>query len=374
MSKHVVIVGPAHPYRGGIAQFNHRLAEEFMAQGYRVEIYNFSLQYPNFLFPGKTQYATSDAPKEISIFRKINSINPFNWIKIGKELKNKKSDIVIFRYWLPFLAPCLGTIARIIKKNKHTKCIAIADNIIPHEKRIGDTFLTRFFINSINSFVVMSKTVEQDLRTFTTNKPCVYNPHPLYDNFGKIISKEKAKSNLKLNEQTRYVLFFGLIRNYKGLDLLLEAFQDNYFAQHNIKLLIAGEFYGSSEKYQATLNALGNQVILRDKFIPDEDVKNYFCASDVVVQPYKSATQSGITQIAYHFNKPMIVTNVGGLSELIPNNKVGYCVKPFTSEIRQAILRFFKENKEAEFSKNVEVEKQKFSWEKMVNAITSLSF
>lgn len=367
MSKHVVIVGPAHPYRGGIAQFNHRLAQEFLAQGYQVEIYNFSLQYPNFLFPGKTQYSTSEAPKGISIVRKINSINPFNWIKIGRELKNKKPDVVIFRYWLPFLAPCLGTIARIIKKNKHSKCIAIADNIIPHEKRMGDNVLTKYFVNSIDSFLVMSKTVEQDLRTFTKDKPCVYNPHPLYDNFGEIISKEKAKSNLNLESKIRYILFFGLIRDYKGLDILLEAFNHDYFVENNIKLIISGEFYGSSEKYQEQLKALNQQVILHDRFILDEQVKNYFCASDVVVQPYKSATQSGITQIAYHFDKPMIVTNVGGLAELVPDNKVGYCVEPNTKEIQKALMNFFTQNKEAEFSKNTEIEKERFSWKEMIN-------
>ena len=371
MAKHVVIVGPAHPYRGGIAQFNHRLAQEFIAQDHRVEVYNFTLQYPNFLFPGKTQYSTSDAPKGISIFRKINSINPFNWIKVGRELKHKKPDVVIFRYWLPFLAPCLGTIARIIKKNKHTKCVAIADNIIPHEKRMGDSFLTKYFVNSIDSFLVMSKTVEKELKTFSTTKPCAFYPHPLYDNFGEILSKEAAKKTLQLEENTRYILFFGLIRDYKGLDLLLEAFNHIFFLENNIKLIVAGEFYGSSEKYQAAIKQLGTQIILHDKFISDEDVKNYFCASDVVVQPYKSATQSGITQIAYHFNKPMIVTNVGGLAELVPNSKVGYCVEPNVKEIQSALINFFSQNKEEEFSKNVEVEKQKFSWKDLVDRLFS---
>jgi D-inositol-3-phosphate glycosyltransferase len=369
MTKRIVIVGPAHPYRGGIAQFNHRLALELQQQGHTVEIYNFSLQYPSILFPGKTQYSTSDAPKGITIKRKINSINPFNWFKIGRELKNKQADIIIFRYWLPFMSPCLGTIARIIKKNKHTKCIAIADNIIPHEKRLGDKLLTRYFVNSIDSFLVMSKTVENDLRTFTTTKPSRLYPHPLYDNFGAIISKEEAKNQLGLDEHTSYVLFFGLIRNYKGLDLLLDAFQDNYFKENNIKLIVAGEFYGNSEQYKPAFNSLGKQVILHDEFIPDENVASYFCAADIVVQPYKNATQSGITQIAYHFNKPMIVTNVGGLAELIPNNKVGYCVKPYTSEIRQAIIRFYSENKEYEFSKNVEQEKQRFSWKGLVDSL-----
>lgn len=372
MTKRIVIVGPAHPYRGGIAQFNHRLALELQEQGHTVEIYNFSLQYPSLLFPGKTQYSTSEAPQEISIKRKINSINPFNWFKIGKELKNKKTDIVIFRYWLPFMAPCLGTIARIIKKNKYTKCIAIADNIIPHEKRLGDKFLTRYFVNSIDNFLVMSKTVENDLQTFTHNKPCALYPHPLYDNFGAIISKSDAKKQLGLDEHTRYVLFFGLIRNYKGLDILLDAFQNNYFLENNIKLIVAGEFYGSSDKYQAAINRLGKQIILHDSFIPDESVASYFCAADVVVQPYKSATQSGITQIAYHFNNPMIVTNVGSLAELVPHNKVGYCIEPYTSEIREAIIRFYSENKEQEFSKNAEQEKQRFSWSGMADSLLKL--
>jgi glycosyltransferase involved in cell wall biosynthesis len=373
MTKHVVIVGPAHPYRGGIAQYNHRLAQELSAQGHTVEVYTFTLQYPNLLFPGKTQYSTSDTPKGVFIKRKINSINPFNWIKIGRELNNKKADLVIFRYWLPFMAPCLGTIARLIKKNKHTTCVAIADNIIPHEKRMGDSFLTRYFVNSVDRFLVMSKTVEEDLKTFSSSKPCAFYPHPLYDNFGELISKEAAKKTLQLEENTRYILFFGLIRDYKGLDLLLDAFSHPYFTEHNIKLLIAGEFYGSSEKYQAALKKLGTQGVLHDSFIPDEEVANYFCAADVVVQPYKSATQSGITQIAYHFNKPMIVTNVGGLAELIPHNQVGYCVKPYTSEIRQAIMRFYDENKEQAFSENAALEKNKFSWKGLVDSLLNIN-
>lgn len=372
MTKKVIIVGPAHPFRGGIAQYNNRLAQEFTAQGYDVSIYTFSLQYPKILFPGKTQYSDSDAPKGIKIYQKINSINPFNWIKVGKELRNQNPDLVVFRYWLPFMAPCLGTISKIIQKNKHSKCVAILDNVIPHEKRAGDVFLTNYFIKHIQSFLVMSKTVEKDLRQFTKGKPCVFNPHPLFDNFGEIIDKQKAKSNLNLDVNTRYILFFGLIRDYKGLDLLLKAFNHNYFTEHNIKLIVAGEFYGPKDKYSKAFLKLADSLILHDKFIPDEEVKNYFCASDLVVQPYKSATQSGISQIAYHFNKPMIVTNVGGLPELVPHNIVGLITEVKAESIQKALIGFYENDKELDFVENIKSEKLKFSWDKLTEKLLSL--
>lgn len=371
MAKKVIIVGPAHPFRGGIAQYNNRLAQEFSKHGHEVSVYTFSLQYPKILFPGKSQYSDSEAPKGIKIFQKINSINPFNWIKVGNELKKERADLVIFRYWLPFMAPCLGIISKIIQKNKHSKCVAILDNVIPHEKRIGDKALTKYFIKHIESFLVMSKTVEKDLRTFSKSKTCIFNPHPLFDNFGEQIEKEKAKENLNLDLNARYVLFFGLIRDYKGLDILLKAFDHNYFSENNIKLIVAGEFYDSKEKYTSALNKLSHQIILHDRFIPDEEVKYYFCASDVIVQPYKSATQSGISQIAYHFNKPMIVTNVGGLPELVPHNKVGLITNVNSDSIQKALIGFYDKNKEAEFLDNIVKEKEKFSWEKLVTNLLS---
>ena len=222
----VVIIGPAHPLRGGLATFNQRLAKEFITEGHHCSIYSFSLQYPSFLFPGKTQYSNESAPEGITIHSIINSINPFNWIKVGNRLKKERPDIIVVRYWLPFMGPALGTILRQVRKNKHTRIVCIADNVIPHEKRPGDKAFTKYFLKSSDAFITMSEKVMSDLRIFEKDKPARLVQHPLYDNFGPIISKAEAREKLGVGSQESVILFFGFIRKYKGLDLLLEAMTD----------------------------------------------------------------------------------------------------------------------------------------------------
>lgn len=374
LNRKIILIGPAHPLRGGLATFNERLIREYRDNGEDASIFTFSLQYPSLLFPGKTQLSAEPAPVDLPVSIKVNSINPFNWIKVGLELRRKKPDFVIVKYWMPFMAPCFGTICRIIKGNKHTKIITIIDNLIPHEKRAGDRLLSGYWIGAVDGCVAMSRSVLHDLETFDPGKPKLYCPHPLYDNFGAPISKEVALNRLGLDPAFHYVLFFGFIRDYKGLDLLLKAFADKHLHEMKIKLLVAGEFYCDPKPYQEIItgHSLEDRVIMSNDFIPDSQVLNYFCAADLVVQPYKSATQSGVTQIAYHFNKPMIITDVGGLAEFVPNEKVGYVVNPDPEEIAGAILRFYRENKEDEFSANAAIEKQKYSWGRMVEAIDIL--
>lgn len=337
----VVLIGSAFPYRGGLASFNERLISEYRKMGVSAVIYTFTLQYPSFLFPGKTQYSESVAPDNLIIYRKVNSINPLNWIKVGRELKALAPELLLFKYWLPFMGPCFGTISRIVKKNKTTKIISILDNIIPHEKRIGDNTFTKYFVKPIDGFIGMSKTVLNDLDAFSTTKPRLLNPHPLFDNFGPIINKDDAKNKLALDTNKNYILFFGIVRDYKGLDLLLEAFQDERIKALDLHLVIAGEFYGNSDKYLKNIEKLKNNIVHHAKFIKDEEVVNYFCAADIVVQPYKHATQSGITQIAFHFNKPMVVTDVGGLAEIVPHDKVGYVVDTLPEKIAEAIHDYY---------------------------------
>lgn len=375
MAKKVLLVGTAHPFRGGLASYNERLIKEFCDLGDQAIIETFTLQYPNFLFPGKTQYSDSPKPEGIEINESVNSVNPFNWIKIGLKIRKQKPDYLIFKFWLPFMAPCFGTIARIAKTNKHTKVISIIDNIIPHEKRIGDKLLSKYFVKSVDGFVAMSQSVLEDLNTFDSKKPKLYNPHPLFDNFGELISRELALKELNLSPENRYILFFGFVRDYKGLDLLLDAYADSRFRQMNVKLIVAGEYYNNEEQYLTQIKNLNleNEVILRNDFIPNEEVKNYFRVADIIAQPYKNATQSGVTQIGYHFEKPMLVTNVGGLAELIPHNKVGYVVEPNSQAIADALVSFFNENKKVEFEANVKLEKEKFSWKKMVETINNLA-
>jgi D-inositol-3-phosphate glycosyltransferase len=370
----IIIVGTAFPYRGGLAAYNERLAHEYIRQGNEVEIYTFTLQYPSFLFPGKTQYSTDPAPVGLNIKRKLNSINPFNWIKTGTEIKDKNPDLVLIKFWLPFMAPCLGTIARIIRSNKKTKVISILDNIIPHEKRFADRMFASFFVGSVDGFVAMSRSVLTDVETFDRQKQKAFCPHPLYDNFGEILTHKEALAKLNLDENQRYMLFFGFIRDYKGLDLLLKAFADSRFCEMNVKLIVAGEFYNNSEQYFALEEQLGlkNEVLWFNDFIPDAEVKNFFSLADIIVQPYKSATQSGVTQIAYHFEKPMLVTNVGGLSEIVPNGKVGYIVEPDEKEIANALIDFFENKRFDSFYENILVEKAKYSWKRMTDTISDL--
>ena len=370
----IVIIGSAYPLRGGLSAYNERIARAYQQQGDDVIIYTFSLQYPGFLFPGKTQYSSDPAPGDLNIKVKINSVNPVNWINVGRKIKKLKPDLVIIKFWIPFMAPCLGTIARIIRKNKHTKIVSIIDNIIPHEKRPGDFALAKYWVKSVHGFIAMSRSVLDDLNKFDKEKPKLYCPHPLYDNFGKIIEKQYARKLLNFDENGKYILFFGFIRDYKGLDLLLEAMADTRIRDAEIKLIVAGEFYTDSKPYYDIIekHQLQDFIILATGFIPDHDVAKYFCASDIVVQPYKDATQSGVTQIAYHFNKPMITTDVGGLAEIVPHEKVGYVIKPDIGELAGAISKFYAEGKEAEFTENVIIEKQKYSWDKMTGTIDEL--
>jgi glycosyltransferase involved in cell wall biosynthesis len=372
MSK-VVIIGPAHPLRGGLASFNERLARQFKSEGNEVSIYTFSLQYPGFLFPGTTQYSTEPAPKDINIKVAINSVNPVNWINAGNQLRKEKPDIIVVRFWLPFMGPALGTILRAAKKNKHTKVICIADNIRPHEKRPGDTAFTKYFIKPVDAFITMSEKVMKDLKEFTT-KPARQVVHPLYDNFGEALSKQVAREHLSLPVKEKIILFFGFIRKYKGLDILLQAMALQAIKQSGIKLLVAGEFYEDRKVYDEIIasNTLAPQLILRTDFIQDSEVKYYLSAADFVIQPYRNATQSGVTPLAYHFEKPMLVTNVGGLPDLVPNGKVGLVSEPTAESIATKILELYQLG-EDHFLPQLREEKKKYSWSNLTSTIYSLT-
>lgn len=369
----IVIIGPAYPLRGGLASFDERLARQFAHEGSEATIYTFSLQYPSFLFPGTTQYSTEPAPKDIAIKVCINSINPLNWLIVGNKLRNLKPDIIVVRYWLPVMGPCLGTILRIAKQNRHTKVICIADNIKPHERRFGDTAFTNYFIKPADAFITMSKKVMEDLKSITA-KPAQQVVHPLYDNFGEIIVKSEARKVLGLPENEKIILFFGFIRKYKGLDLLLKAMAFSSIKQSGIKLLVAGEFYEDRKLYDELIaqNNLLPHLILKTDFIPDNMVRYYLCAADFVIQPYRNATQSGVTPLAYHFEKPMLVTNVGGLPDLVPEGKVGLICEPNPDSIAFNILKLY-ELGENYFLPHLREEKKKYSWHNLTRCIMSLT-
>jgi glycosyltransferase involved in cell wall biosynthesis len=373
----MVIIGPAYPLRGGLASFNERMARQFMQEGHDVHIWTFSLQYPNFLFPGTTQYSAEAAPSDLNITVCINSVNPFNWVKVGSKLKHLKPDVIVVRYWMPFMAPCLGTILHLVKKNNHTKIICIADNVIPHEKKFYDTAFTKYFVKMPHAFLTMSEHVTKDLRKFT-QKPAEQVVHPLYDNFGAAVDANQAKVHLKLPTHKKTLLFFGFIREYKGLDVLMQTLhiikkRDAHFYS-KIQLVIAGEYYENENKYKTLINnlQLADSIFEHTHFIENDDVKQYFCAADVIIQPYKHATQSGVTPLAYHFEKPMIVTNVGALASNVPHGKVGLVCEPNAEALADAIQHFF----ELDYTKlieNLREEKKKYSWASLTSVILNLA-
>ena len=363
----LVIIGPGWPLRGGLSAFDEQLARTFNEKQLQARIETFSLQYPSFLFPGTSQYTNEPAPKDINIHAGINSINPFNWMKVGLQLKRDRPDLIIVRYWIPFLAPCLGMICRIAKSNKHTKVIAIVDNMVPHEKRMGDKMLTRYFAKSVDGFITMSNKVSEDVKQFST-KPIVLSPHPIFNHFGEAISKEAARKILNIGVDEKIILFFGYIRPYKGLDLLLNAMATNAIKHANIKLLIVGEFYEDAQPYHDLIKtlALEERLIIHLEFVPDNEVKNYVCAADFIIQPYKNATQSGVTPLAYYFEKPMLVTNVGALADSVPNGKVGEVVEPNADAIAKGIETLYN-NGAAFYADNIKEEMKKYSWSQMAD-------
>jgi D-inositol-3-phosphate glycosyltransferase len=372
----VVIIGPAYPLRGGLATYNERLARAFKEAGDEVRIVTFSLQYPDFMFPGQTQFSTEAGPTDLAIEVSLNSVNPLSWLGVGRRLRREQPDLVVFRFWLPVMGPALGTVARLVRGNGYTRVVAITDNVVPHEKRPGDKPFTRYFLSACDGFVTMSRKVLGDLQDLGFGKkPALYRPHPLYDNFGPAKPKEVALATLGLSTEVRYVLFFGFIRAYKGLDILLEAMADPRIAALPVKLLIAGEFYEDTAPYEALIqkHSLEDRLVRATDFIPNEQVADYFSAADLVVQPYKHATQSGVSQVAYHFGRPMLVTDVGGLAELIPAGVVGYVVPPTPLAIADALVDFYANNREEAFAAGVRQERTKFSWEVMVAALKEVA-
>jgi glycosyltransferase involved in cell wall biosynthesis len=361
-----------YPYRGGIAQFNAALFNEF-AKNHEIKAFTFTRQYPELLFPGKTQYAEAkDTAEDVKAVRLLDTVNPFTYGKTAKAILDFKPDMMITKYWMPYFAPSLGTVAKRLKKQGVIN-ISVLDNVIPHEQKFYDKALTRYFVKNNHAFVGMSQNVLDDLLTFNPNANYVLHPHPMFD-FGQKVSKEEAKAKLGLSPEDSYMLFFGFIRRYKGLDLLLEAMADARIKNKNLKLIVAGEYYEDGAYYEDKLKEYGieNSVKMHTNYIPSDMVRYYFSAADMVVQPYRTATQSGVTQIAYHFDKPMLVTDVGGLAEIVPNGKVGYVVEPNAPAIANAIADFYENNREATFVANTQSEKKRFQWDSFAAAIEAL--
>jgi len=373
MNRRVIILGPAWPLRGGIANFNEALYHAFEEAGAEVEIVSFSLQYPSVLFPGKSQKESDTRSNPgLKIRPMVNSVNPFSWWKTARYINRQQPDYVVVRFWLPFMAMSLGSILRML--NKNIRIIALVDNAIPHEKRPGDAVLTRYFMKSPHAFIAMSRAVLNDLKAMTSSQLLRFVPHPVYNIYGAVVDLQSARNQLQLNPNDRIVLFFGFVRKYKGLNILLDAMADHRLKEMNVKLLVAGEFYDEPTPYKLQIEKpeLKDRVILRDEFIPSDDIAAFFCGANIVAQTYLSATQSGVTQIAYHFGRPMLVTNVGGLAEIVPDGEVGYVTDVNAGAVADALVDFFKNDREHEFAEAAKAKASDFSWNTMVQAMDEL--
>lgn len=370
----VLLLSTAYPYRGGIAHFVETLARGLANRGDEVQLVTFTRQYPEVLFPGKTQLETAPPTTDLRITRLLDTINPVSWWKTARFIAQEKPDVVILKYWMPFFAPAFGTVVRYLRK-RHIPAIVIVDNAIPHEKRWGDWRLSRWLLRACKGLVVMSASVQKDVEKLGINRPIRLVAHPIYNLFGDPIPKETARERLNLDAEAPVLLFFGFIRRYKGLHILLEAMPWVKAALPNIKLLVAGEFYEEETLYRTQIETLdiGKVVELHSNYIPNDRVPAYFSATDVVVQPYVTATQSGVAQIAFQFDKPTILTDVGGLAEVVPDGIAGLVVPPENPEaLAQAIIRYFHENLSPVLTAGVRHEKAKYDWKHLYSAVDEL--
>lgn len=370
MSKRkVIFIGPAYPYRGGIAAFNENLASIFQANGWDCKIFTFQQQYPNLLFPGKNQLTTEDPKPNLTITRGIYSTNPLNWLKMSKEIVAEEPELVITQYWMPFMAPAFGTILRGIKKSiPECKIVTVVHNFKPHESRIGDKQLNKFIAKRTDTLLCLSDSVLKEVQDNVKDKPAFKLFHPIYDHYGDHMPYAEAKASLGWDKKKKYLLFFGLIRKYKGVDILLEA-MGKLDTKVDYKLFIAGEFYENQKKYTKLIEThdLEDKVEIRDEYIPNEDVPKLFCGADAIVLPYKNATQSGVVPIALHFNRPSIVTNVGSLAALLSNHNLGLIAEPDPDNLASALKKFLEGNHK--FNNNFDPIKQELSWQSFYHAL-----
>ncbi|MFW5983478.1 MAG: glycosyltransferase [bacterium] len=360
-----------YPLRGGIAQFNSSLYRAFEHE-HEIKAFTFKRQYPDLLFPGKSQYVQeSDKVDPIPSEEILDTINPLSYQKTAKKIQEFQPDILLMKYWMSYFAPSLGWVAKKLKKQ--AKVISVMDNVIPHEKRFFDVPLTKFFLKQNSGFIIMSKSVENDLLYLYPNARYIRKMHPIYNHFGEPINKQEARKVFGIPKDKKVLLFFGFIRDYKGLDLLIEAFGNLSKDYH---LIIAGESYGSFEKYKQLIDKSPNKENIHPyvEYIADYRVPYFFSAADVCILPYKSATQSGITNISYHFNLPLLATDTGSLRETIQHKQTGLIVdKPKEEELVKGIEEFFQLNEKIDFVKKIEILKKELSWESFAHAIINFA-
>jgi glycosyltransferase involved in cell wall biosynthesis len=377
MKRKIIIIGPTYPYRGGNSLFVTFL-HDILSKEYDVTIFNYKLLYPDFLFPGKTQYDLSDEVKKIESIRIVNSINPFNWFIVARRLNSINPDLIIFDWWHPFFAFCHFTISFFLRKRLKKKVVFITENIVSHEKNFFENVLTKIGLFNAKYFITLSQKVESELKKFAKARSIYRSELPVYNHLkGDENQRDEIRRKFNFEDDEKVILFFGYVRKYKGLDLLIQSLKilQQSDTSRKYKLLIAGEFYENRENYLSLIENLDltDKVIIYDSYIPNERVKEFFVASDLVVLPYRGATQSGILNLAYGFGKPVVVTNVGGLSEFVIAEKTGIIAnEPTPESLSQAIVQFFNLTPKVNFEKNIDEYCRKNSFHSFTNIVKEI--
>jgi len=370
----IVLVGPAPPLRGGISEHTKGLYENLIIN-HQVKIFSFSVQYPKIFFPGKSQYDDNNKSFHGAKYI-INSINPLSWSKSASKIIKSKPDLVIFNYWHPFFSICLSNIAKKIKYQlPFVKLISICHNIKPHETGILDSYLTKFYLKNFNFFLLMSKHVEKQLYHYKKNNKSIVRFLPILKNYKSKFKKNNLRNKYGLSEKSKVILFFGLIRPYKGLDNLLHSIKTIFKKDNNFKLIIAGEAYQKLNSYKSIIdkNKFSNQIIWYNHFISNEDIEKLMIVSDLLVLPYKSASQSGVLSQSWQFNLPSIVTNVGGLSEQVIHGRSGFIVEPNDiKELERKISVFFNDKLSDDMINYIKSNKNKYDWSYYLDGIMKL--
>jgi glycosyltransferase involved in cell wall biosynthesis len=375
MTRRACLVGPAYPYRGGIAHYNSLLAREF-AKDHDVLVVNFKRLYPSVLFPGKTQLDESGEPLSVASVRVIDSLDPTSYWRAARRIARFDADIVVFQWWHPFFAPAYASIAGLAKRMRPAtrgRIAYLCHNVMPHETSPVDRALIKLGLGRADAFLVQSEEDRSRLLRVVRNAKVAVNPHPIYDVFNRgRYTKERAREELGVSG--RVLLFFGYVRPYKGVGVLLDAFAEIVRRMEAV-LFVVGEIYEGRERYAALVKQLGieNRVRMIDRYVANEEVEKYFAAADLVVLPYLSATQSGVVQVAYGFDKPVVVTAVGGLSEAVEDGVTGYVVPPNDpAAVAGAVIRFFDTGVEQAMALGIGRVKERFSWERCKRALIGL--
>ncbi len=372
----IALIGPAYPYRGGIAHHTTMLSTYLRRHGHEVDVITFTRQYPRLLYPGQFQEELGEGfSTEVPSERMIDSVNPVNWLRVGRELKRRKYDLHIFKFWLPFFGPAFGTIARAVLDRRQKNTMVIVDNLIPHERRPGDVAFTKFFFRYCTMAITQSSIVQNDLKRLFPAIPQAMLPHPTYENFGERLPREQTRTRLGVTA-SKVILFFGFVRKYKGLDNLLAAMPEVVRRVPDAHLLVVGEFFDDPEPYlrQIRDGGMEQHVTIHNHYVANEEVADWFSVADALVLPYHSATNSGIVQIAYNFATPVVVTDVGSLSEVVVDGRTGFVLPNASPDaIAAAVERLFQGDTIARFSEQILLERRKYSWDAFATGLEELA-